>query len=99
MTRQISREQISAKELFTKMIELYRYLLVRWKIILLFGIMGAALGLTYSLMNKPVYTATLTFALEDDDKGGLSGAFGLGNQFGFDLGQNGGGKFSNSKLI
>ncbi len=62
-------------------------------------IFGAILGLTYSFMKKPVYTATLSFALEDEKSGGgLSGALGLASSFGFDLGSSGGSIFTGSNL-
>ena len=57
------------------------------------------MGLTYSFIKKPVYTATLTFALEDEKVGGgLGGALGLASSFGIDLGGSGGGAFSAANL-
>jgi hypothetical protein len=74
-------------------------LLSQWKIIVLAGIVGAALGLTYSFIKKPVYTATLSFALEDEKSGGgLGGALGLASSFGIDLGGGGGSIFTGSNL-
>ena len=76
------------------------YLLSHWKIICLVGILGAALGLTYSFMQKPIYTASLSFVIEDQQQAsGLGGALGLVSQFGFDIGENGGGIFSGTNLI
>jgi hypothetical protein len=63
------------------------------------GIIGAAIGLTYSFIKKPVYTATLSFALEDEKGGGgLGGALGLASSFGLDLGGGGGSIFTGSNL-
>jgi hypothetical protein len=54
---------------------------------------------TLSLISKPVYTATLSFALEDEKSGGgIGGALGLASSFGFDLGGSGGSIFSGSNL-
>jgi len=62
-------------------------------------IIGAALGLAYSFSSKPIYTATLSFALEDEKSGGgLGGALGLASSFGFDLGGGGGSIFTGSNL-
>lgn len=59
-------DEISLKELFEKAKGLFDYLLSQWKIIVLAGVVGAALGLSYSFTKKPTYTATMTFALEDE---------------------------------
>jgi len=92
-------DEISLKELLAKIKEWINYLLLQRKIIVLAGIIGALLGLTYSFIKKPVYTATLTFALEDEKGGGgLGGALGLASSFGLDLGGSGGGIFSGSNL-
>jgi len=63
------------------------------------GIIGASLGLAYSFSKKPVYTATLSFALEDEKGGGgLGGALGFASSFGLDLGGGGGSIFTGSNL-
>ena len=93
------QDEISLKELIEKGKEWFSYLLSQWKIIVLAGFVGAVLGVTYSMMKKPIYTATLTFALEDEKPGGgLGGALGLASSFGFDLGGSGGSIFSGSNL-
>jgi len=94
-------DEISLKELILKMQRLWHFLLSKWIIILIAGIIGGAIGLTYALFKKPLYKAELSFALEDDKSssgGGLSGALGLASQFGFDLGSSGGGAFSGDNL-
>jgi hypothetical protein len=101
MNKQNPNDEISLKELLEKAKEWYAYLLLQWKIIVLAGIVGAALGLTYSFFKKPVYTATLSFALEDDkgSGGGLGSALGLASSLGLDLGGGGGGSiFTGSNL-
>jgi hypothetical protein len=91
-------DEITLKELLEKAKEWYSYLLSQWKIIVLAGVIGATLGLTYSIFKKPVYTATLSFALEDEKGGGMSGALGLASSLGLDLGSSGGGAFSGANL-
>jgi hypothetical protein len=100
MEEQIPNDEISLKELIEKGKEWYAYLLSQWKIIVLAGIVGAALGLTYSIIKKPIYTATLSFALEDEKSGGggLGGALGLASSLGLDLGGGGGSIFTGSNL-
>lgn len=94
-------DEITLKELLEKATEWYSYLLSQWKIIVLAGVVGAALGLTYSIFKKPIYTATLSFALEDEKSGsgGLGSALGLASSLGLDLGGgSGGGAFSGANL-
>lgn len=98
-SKTIENNEISLKELVFKFKEWFSYLLSHWKIIFLASIIGAVIGLTYSFMKKPIYTATLTFALEDEKSGGgLGGALGLASSFGIDLGGGGGSIFSGSNL-
>ena len=94
-------DEISLKELIDKAKEWYSYLLSQWKIIVLAGIVGATLGLTYSLITKPVYTATLSFVVEDEKSGGggLSSALGLASSLGLDMGGGSSSMFSGSNLI
>ncbi|HEX8016276.1 MAG TPA: Wzz/FepE/Etk N-terminal domain-containing protein [Flavobacterium sp.] len=95
----VKNDEISLKELFEKVKEWWNYLLSQWKIILIAGVIGASLGLAYSFSKKPVYTATLSFALEDEKGGGgFSGALGLASSFGIDLGGGGGSIFTGSNL-
>ncbi len=94
-------EEVSLKELIFKFRGLVD-LQTRWRTVFLIGILGAILGFTYAYFQKPQYTATLTFALEDDkasSAGGLSSALGLANSLGIDLGTSAGGAFSGSNLM
>jgi hypothetical protein len=94
-----NNDEISLKELIEKAKEWFSYLVSQWKIIVLAGIIGAALGLAYSFIKKPIYTATLSFALEDEKSGGgLGGALGLASSFGIDLGGGGGSMFTAGNL-
>lgn len=97
--RLIENDEISLKDLIEKAKDWYAYLLSQWKIIILVGIIGASLGLAYSFIKKPIYKATLSFALEDEKAGGgLGGALGLASSFGLDIGGSGGGIFTGSNL-
>jgi hypothetical protein len=100
MNEQIPNDEISLKELLEKGREWYSYLLSQWKIIVLAGIIGAGLGLAYSFIKKPVYTASLSFALEDEKggSGSLGSALGLASSLGLDLGGGGGSVFTGSNL-
>jgi uncharacterized protein involved in exopolysaccharide biosynthesis len=89
------------KELVLKIKEWYQFLLTKWRLIILAGIIGGLIGFTYAYFQKPTYKAVLTFAMEEEKSGGggLGGALGLASQFGIDLGSSGGGAFSGANLI
>lgn len=95
----IKNDEIALKEVLVKLREWFYFLLLQWKLIVLAGIIGAILGVTYSFLKKPTYTASLSFALEDEKTGGLGGALGFASSFGLDLGGNAGGIFTASNLI
>ena len=96
-----AEDEISLKDLLLKLKEWYAYLLSKWLIIGAAGIIGAGIGLAYTFNEKPIYTATLSFVLEDEKSGGggLSGALGLASQFGIDMGGSAGGIFSGANLL
>ena len=98
MNEEIQNDEISLKELLLRGKEWYDFLISKWKIIVFFGFIGALLGLGYSIFKKPTYTASLTFALEEDGGSG-GGVLNLASQFGFDLGTSGGGAFSGANLM
>jgi hypothetical protein len=96
------QDDVTVKDVILKLLEWWRYLRSKWKTILFAGILGAALGVTYSLIKKPLYIAELSFALDDDKTGGggLGAAAGLASQFGIDLGGGGGGgAFNGDNLL
>jgi uncharacterized protein involved in exopolysaccharide biosynthesis len=97
----IAEDEISLKELILKIKDWYRFLLTKWLVIIAAGIIGGAMGVGYAFMQKPEYTASLSFALEDEKSGsgGLSGALGLASSLGIDLGTSAGGAFSGANLI
>jgi len=95
----IANDEISLKELIEKGKDWFRYLTSEWKVILIAGFVGALFGLTYSITKKPVYTATLSFAMEDEKTGGgLGNALGLASSLGLDIGGSGGSIFTGSNL-
>ena len=80
------------RELFLKIIEWWQYLLSKWVIILICGLLGASLGFFYATTRTAVYTATTTFVLEDEKAagGGLGSLAGLASVAGVDVGSSGG---------
>ena len=95
----IDYDEISLKEVIIKIKELLAFLKSKLKIIFLIGFVGSSIGLYVGFTEKPIYKAVLTFALEEEKGSGLSGALGLANSFGIDLGgSSGGGAFAATNL-
>ncbi len=93
-------DEISLKELILKIKEWVSYLWSKKWTIIIAGIIGGALGLAYSFIKKPIYTATTTFVLESGEKGGGLGAYaGLASMVGIDLGGGGGGIFQGDNIL
>ncbi|MCO4293113.1 Wzz/FepE/Etk N-terminal domain-containing protein [Solitalea sp. MAHUQ-68] len=95
----ISTDEISLKDLIKKIKEWRLYLISKWQIILLATVLGGGVGLLYSFITKPVYTANLTFALEEDSGSGVKAYSGLASQFGIDLGSGTNGAFTGDNIL
>jgi hypothetical protein len=97
----VVNDEISLKELILKLQEWWKFLLTKWLIILFAGILGGGLGLIYSIIKKPFYTAETTFVLEEGESGGGLGQYaGLASMVGIDLGGgSGGGIFKGDNIL
>ena len=92
--------EISLKGLFIKIGHLFKYLKSQWVTVLLFGLLGGALGLAYSIFKRPIYTATCSFVLDDGSKtNNLSQYAGLASLAGIDLGSASGGVFQGDNIL
>lgn len=86
-TEQGKPEEVSLKVLLLNLSAFFAYLLKRWRIVLLFIVIGALLGLAVSMFKRTQYTAALSFVLEEQSSGGsLGAAAGIAAQFGINLG-------------
>jgi hypothetical protein len=95
-----SEDEISLKELIEKLQDVWKYLLTKWKLIVLAGIIGGALGFVYAYLQPIKYIAKMTFVVEDAKGGGGAGLASLAGQFGFDVGGAGGGSiFSGDNIL
>ncbi|MGV3546020.1 MAG: Wzz/FepE/Etk N-terminal domain-containing protein [Pedobacter sp.] len=96
----IKDDEISLKELILKIREWWQYLWSKKWIIIAAGVVGGLLGLGYSFIKKPIYTATTTFVLESGDKAGGLGAYaGVASMMGIDLGGGGGDMFQGDNIL
>jgi hypothetical protein len=86
----IEKEEISIREIADNLKSFWRYLISKWKEILVFALVGASLGLVLSLLTAPMYKGELTFVIESKGGSKLGGYGGLAAQFGLNLGEGGG---------
>ena len=98
-TPETQNDEISLKELIQNGQVWFAFFKSKWKIIFLAGLIGGLLGLGYSFTKKTIYTAKLSFALEEKGSGGgnlssLAAQFGLGG-----IGGGDGGVFSGGNMI
>lgn len=79
-------DEISLKEIIEKGAEIWRYLLKKWFVILIAGIIGGVGGFLYAYSKPVKYISRLTFVVEESGSsaGGLAS---LAGQFGFDIGE------------
>lgn len=86
-------QEITLRDLIGRLQLSIRFLLKKWKVILLCVIIGLALGVAYALLNVPEYVATTTFVTDTEENGGagISAYAGLAARFGLDMGLNNGG--------
>lgn len=91
--------EISLKELVVGFGNWFSYLWRKKIYIIIAGIIGGLLGIGYSYLKKPVYTATTTFVLEAGEKGGASQYAGIASMMGIDLGSGGGGVFQGDNIL
>ena len=97
-TPETQNDEISLKELVQKAGAWFAFFKSKWKIIFLAGIIGGLLGLGYSFTKKTIYTAKLSFALEEKGTGG-GNLSSLAAQFGLGIGGSEGGVFSGGNMI
>jgi len=100
-TRPIETDEISLKEMILSIQGWIDYLWSKWRILLISGLLGGAIGLGYAWLKQPMYTATTTFVLESNDsRSGLSGRLsGVAALAGIDLGTDAGGLFQGNNIL
>ena len=92
-------DEISLKELILKIKYWIYFLKNKWKIIAISGFIGGIIALVIAWSEKPIYKASLTFAMEEEKGGsGIGGALGIASSLGFDIGASGGGAFASTNL-
>lgn len=94
-------EEVSLKELLINIREWWRFILSKWLLVFIIGIIGGVLGFIYASLKKPVYTATTTFVLEDggSNGAGIGNLGGLASIVGIDVGGASGGIFQGDNIL
>ena len=91
-------DEISLKELIINIKEWYSYLMSKWLLIVIFGLLGGILGYVYAYFKKPEYVAKTTFVLQES--GSSTGALGgLASMVGIDVGGGEDGIFQGDNIL
>jgi hypothetical protein len=94
------QDEISLKDLILKLREWYRYLLSKWLMIFIAGLIGGLVGFLYAYSKKPIFTSACTFVLEEGGaSNGLGQYAGIASMVGIDFGGGGGGIFQGDNII
>jgi len=92
--------EISLKELLLKLGNGVRYLLRKWKMLVIGALLGGLMGFCTSFFKKTEYIGTISFVLEDTKSSALGSYAGLASQMGIDLGGMGGsGIFTGDNIL
>ena len=94
-----NKEEISVQDFAYIIKSWWKYFLLQWKWIFIAGVLFALTGILYASFQKPVYTAELTFAAENDNASSFGSYAGLAAQFGVDLSSGSGSIFEGDNLI
>ena len=93
-----NKDSITLRDIAAQLISIYRYLLSKWIIILIAGIIGGVAGILFSIFSQPKYSATLNFVLSTNTSTN-NGLMGLASQFGVNLSDNNDDVFSGDNII
>ncbi len=94
----LDKESITFRDIITEVIYLIKYLISKWLVIVILGVIGASIGLIYAINSTPKYSATLNFVLSSSTSSG-SNLLGLANQFGINLDNGSQNVFSGDNII
>jgi hypothetical protein len=95
-----SQDKLELKSIFEKVLEWTRVLKEHKKKIFLFSFLAALISFGYAYLDKPKYTAVLSFTVEDEKSNTGVGIGSLASQFGFDMaGGQSGSIFSGPSLM
>lgn len=85
----IDPDEINFNELVLKIAGLIRYFFKNWIFLLVLGLIGGVAGFFNAKNTEPIYTADLTFLVEEGKSSSGGGYAGLASQLGLDMGGGG----------
>lgn len=85
-SKHFSDNQFTLKEVIQNLGEWIAFFLSQWKVLLVAGLVGMALGALVSIFKKPVFHAETSFVLEEGEGGGIGQMSGLASLVGVNLG-------------
>ncbi len=95
-----SEKVITVRDLILVIKNWLLYIRSKWILLLVVGMLGGVIGSMYAYVRKPIYTAVLTYSVEEEKSGYGGGVSGIANQLGIDVGASGGGNiFNGANLI
>lgn len=97
--KQSKVEEISVFEFIHISKKWWQYILSKWLIIVAAGAIAACIGFMYAWVKKPLYTAELTFASENESGGNINSYAGIATQFGLNLGGSSSSAFEGENLM
>jgi len=90
---------VNLKDIVLKIGSFFRFIRRKSLIILLWAVLGGAVGLLYAIFKKPAYIATCSFVLDETKTSNLSQYANLASMAGIDLSENAGGVFVGDNIV
>jgi hypothetical protein len=97
MQQESNEKQVTIPQLLGSLKLQFRYILSKWYIVVVLGIIGGVIGFWYAQRKSYTYVGELSFVLSSG--GGVNGFSGLANQLGLDLGNKDGDIFSQNNIV
>jgi len=96
----VDNGEVSIKEIILDIQAWFYFIVSKWRILLIAGVLGGVIGLAYAFLKQPLYTATTTFVLEgNDSRSNLGRLSGMAALAGIDLTGNAGGLFQGDNIL
>jgi len=96
----VDNGEVSIKEIILDIQAWFYFIVSKWRILLIAGVLGGVIGLAYAFLKQPLYTATTTFVLEgNDNRSNLGRLSGMAALAGIDLTGNAGGLFQGDNIL
>lgn len=92
-------QEVTLYKLYRAIRQTVNFLLPKWVLFLIVGIIFGLLGVLYAYYKQPVYFAKIKFATENTESSGIGAYAGIASQFGIDLGGGGSNLFAGDNIL